>query len=54
MATLTLKGRVGRSIDRLKSVDAKQKAVRDWADGKVSSSQRDKSISAANDKLRAP
>lgn len=52
MAQLTLKGRVGRTLDRLKTADTKQKAVRDWSDGKVSSAQRDKAISAANEKLR--
>lgn len=54
MPTRTLKGRSARTLDRLKTVDARQRAVRDWSDGKVSSAQRDKAIAVANDKLRSP
>lgn len=48
MAKLTLKHR----SERVKAAESKERAVKDWSDGKVSSTQRDKAVSAANDKLR--
>lgn len=48
MAKLTLK----RASPRLEAARAKEKAVQRWADGKVSTAQRDKAVSAANEKLR--
>lgn len=50
MAKLTLKGR--SSMDRIKAAESKERAVRDWSDGKVSAAQRDKVVAAANDKLK--
>lgn len=49
MAKLTLRG---NSSARVEAVNAKHKAVQRWADGKVSAAQRDKAVSAANEKLR--
>jgi hypothetical protein len=49
MATLTLKNKSG---NRIEAARAKEKAVQRWADGKVSTAQRDKAVSAANEKLR--
>lgn len=51
MAKLTLKGRSART-DLVRAAESKDKAVRDWSDGKVSSAQRDKVVAAANEKLR--
>lgn len=49
MAKLTLNG---RSSARIEAAQVKQKVVQRWADGKVSTAQRDKVVSAANEKLR--
>lgn len=52
MAKLTLKARSSGRADLIKAAESKERAVRDWSDGKVSSAQRDKVVAAANEKLR--